>query len=360
MVCAIRIEDKKYLGKKYRVISIDSTQILFYRKECECNSGYITEILFIKIPYINQYLKQLSKNYQRVSRNKLLYFAIWLYETKEIISLLDAEYDDIEQFFEEKINNRDIKLDTKEKWRIPINSYYTFISKIYKRKKGKQFFNPVPDNDLYVFSSKRKTAADLVLKKELLDYEIAKQILDHCYKRDFQMFIIISLLLYSGARISEIMSLHNDDLKVNYRFLFNEIKGAAKKTKFGVYFFPGFFVKYLKVYLIEKEMLYPKDSFVFPSRIYKGKFMRPGTVREHIHIICENLKITVPYTPHKFRHLLNRERRKKGAGKLDRILLLNQTPRETESKYYNEDLEAILELREIYDKSFPFPRYIKP
>ena len=360
MVCAIRIEEKKFLGKKYRVISIDSKQFLFYRKECECNSGYITNILSLKIPYLSQFLKRFSNNYQRTTKNKLLYFVIWLYKTKKIDSILDTEYDDIEQFFEEDIDKRKISLISKEKWRLPLNSYYEFISKIFKRKKGKIFFNPVPDPDLYVFSSKRKTAADLILKKDLLTYEISKNILDYCYKNDFQMFIIVSLLLYSGARISEIMSLNDEDFIMEHRFLFNEIKGAAKKPKFGVYFFPRFFVKYLKIYLIEKEMLYPEDIFLFPSKVYRSKFMRTGTVREHIHKICEILKITVPHNPHKFRHLLNRERRKKGVGKMDRTLLLNHTPRDTEAKHYNEDLEAILELREIYDNTFPFPRYIKP
>jgi integrase len=348
------------LGRKYRVFSIDSKQIICYRKKCSCKNGYITCFPSIKIPYYSQFISRYSSNYQRDTRNRLLYFAIWLENYKKAGSILDASYEDIHYFFDSDINPRKISLMAKEKWRLPLNSYYTFISKIYKIQKQKMFYNPVPDSDLYTFTSKKKTAADIILKKELLTYDISKRILDRYYRHNFQMFIVVSLLLYSGARISEIMSLIDENIDLNYRFFYNEIKGAAKKKKFGVYFFPAFFTKYLETYFLEKEYFYPKDKYLFPSKVYKGKFMRPGAVRAELHKVCEFLKITVPHTPHKFRHLLNRERRKKGVDSLDRTILLNQTPKSTEAKHYNEDLQMILELREIYDKSFPFPIYIKP
>lgn len=312
------------------------------------------------IPYFDKYLARYSEDYRNHRRNYIVTYNLWL-QKQGVNDILAAEYDDIEKFFREEINTRDIKAEGKEKWRKSLNSYYEFIRKIYKKKKKvDKFFNPVPDRDLYSFDVKIMTKDDLVLEQELLDFDSASKILSYLYYADkeFMYYIIVSFLFYTGARIKEIRTLLEYNIDLNNRFIFNFIKGTAFGQRYGVYFFPGEFVQDIKLYIDEKHDLYPNDPYMFPSPTAKGQFITDKTINKHLNRTCKFLGIShVPHSCHYFRDLINRTRRKKGVAQLDRIILLNQTPKETESKHYNKDLKIILELRNLYDKTYPFPKF---
>jgi integrase len=169
------------------------------------------------------------------------------------------------------------------------------------------------------------------------------------------MFIITGLLLYTGARITEIMSLLEENINLEHHLIFNLIKRTKYKSKYGVYFFPEFFIKHIKLYLDEKKVIHPDKPYMFPGKKEREKqYLSVRYVQQGLDKASEILQITAKHSPHKFRKLINEERRKKGVAPLDRTILLNHTPRSIEARYYLPSLKQIQDLKLIYDKTFPF------
>lgn len=312
------------------------------------------------IPYFRNFMSRFSEASKKQYITKISYYKSWLENNKQITDLLKARYEDVEEFFRTDINKRNVKITTKEYWRIIINSYYEFVGKIYKKKLRKDFINPVPDHDLYAFDTERDvTINDLLDAGKLLDHEDANRILSHFYFYDFQMFIITGLLLYTGARITEIMSLLEANLNLEHCLIFNLIKRTKYKSKYGVYFFPQFFLKYIKIYLEEKNEISPGNKHVFPSKSKKGEksYLSVRNVQSKLKKASRLLDITSNVSPHKFRKLINEERRKKGVAPLERTILLNHAPQSVEARNYLPSLKQIQELKKIYIRTFPFPKF---
>lgn len=314
---------------------------------------------FDSIPYFRNFISRFSEASRPHYITKIFYFKQWLEDKKNINDLLKVQYEDVEEFFRTDINKRKIKITTKEYWRKIINSYYEFVRKIYKKKLRQDFINPVPDLDLYAFDTELDvTINDLFDSQKLLDYEDANRILSHYYYYDFQMFIITGLLLYTGARITEIMSLLEENINLEHCLIFNLIKRTKYKSKYGVYFFPQFFLKYIKIYLEEKNEIYLGNIYLFPSKKNGGKpYFSVRHVQSKLKKVSELLNITSNISPHKFRKLINEERRKKGVAPLERTILLNHTPQSIEARNYLPSLKQIQELKKIYNRTFPFPPF---
>ncbi len=325
-----------------------------------------------EIPHFERFLKRFSEKNRPLIRNKIIFYSKVLYIKFKISNILDADYDQIE-FFLDYINNRPIVRDnkitektialvTKEKWRTVINSYYAFIEKLANKKGSFTFTNRTPDSDLYLFDREAKFLVDISSNRKI-NYEEANRILSYYYFRgdfkDIQTFIIVSLLLYSGARINELMTLLVENISLDGRFVFNLIKRTTKVDKYGIYFFPEFFVKDLKIYIELKKREYPNNPFLFPAPRHSGTFLSDKAVRDRLHITCKLLKISAYHTPHKFRALLNDARKKKGAAPIDRSALLMHKLPSVEAEHYLKSLKEVIELREIYDITFPF-KIFKP
>jgi len=325
-----------------------------------------------EIPYFERFLKRFSERNRPLIRNKVIFFSKVLYIKFKIRNILKADYDQIE-FFLDYINNRPIirnnkitdktiALVTKEKWRSVINSYFSFIEKLSKKKGGFKFTNRTPDSDLYLFDREKRFLVDITSNRKI-NYEEATRILSYYYFRgdfkDIQTFIIVSLLLYTGARIHELMTLLIENMSLDGRFVFNLIKRTTKVDKYGIYFFPEFFVKDLKIYMELKKREYPDNPFLFPAPRHPGAFLSDKAVRSRLHDTCKFLNITSEHTPHKFRALLNDARKKKGAAPIDRSALLMHKLPSVEAEHYLKSLKEVIELREIYDITFPF-KIFKP
>jgi len=323
-----------------------------------------------EIPYLERFLKRFSERNRPLIRNKIIFFSKVLNTKFKIKNILDADYDHIEFFFDyinnrpiirnNKMTDKTISLATKEKWRSVVNSYFSYIEKLANKKRDFEFRNRTPDSDLYLFDREKRFLVDITSNRKI-NYKEATRIQSYFYFRgdfiDIQMFNIVSLLLYTGARIHELMTLLIENISLDGRFVFNLIKRTMKVDKYGIYFYPEFFVKDLKIYLELKKRHYPNSPYLFPTPRNPKTFLSDKAVRDRLHKACEFLNITSDHTPHKFRALLNDSRKKKGAAPIDRSALLMHKLPSVEAEHYLKSLKEVIELREIYDATFPFKEF---
>lgn len=327
------------------------------------------------IPRLNQYLKsRYSPRNQRYVRNRLIHFNEWMRARFGVENILQINFEQVETYFNEVINTRikpngePIKLVTKNKWRTQLRGYYKYVGKlkaimddrsfhaIFKIKKD-ELINPVPDADIYRFDKEELTLSKIKERKKKITYEIGLKLLNYYYYNWFEMFILVGLCAWSGPRIEEVVSITLPNIDLENSFFFNILKKTKKEDTYGIYFFPEWFVKFLQLQIKQKNLKYPEEAFLFPSPRITGQYISQGQIRKRIHETCKLLGIDVVVTPHRFRGLLNKERKKYGVEPEDRSILLNHGLDSTQAKHYILDYEDFNEIKEIYDKCFPYPKF---
>lgn len=195
----------------------------------------------------------------------------------------------------------------------------------------------------------------------ILDYETAERILRYFYfnSKTLMMFNITSLLLYTGGRVNEISSIELKRLNLKERFFINYVK-SKKHARLGLFFFPNFYKSNLEEWLVHiKESYGDNVKYLFPStyKIYNCHYSNVSIFRQ-LKKSAKILKISANPNPHIFRNIINEAREAKGVSSTRRALLLNQTPPGgVNTQYYMKSLKKIRKLREIYDKTFPFPEF---
>ena len=336
-----------------------------------------------KIPYFEEFLNTYAKTTKQHVRNKLIYFYLWLEQNYENTNMLEVSYEQIKLFFEEDINLRlnkqgnEVQFDAKTIWYQQLKKYYSIVKEIFKSK-GKEFNNPVPSLRLLNLTKPDISLKDIKErgKSKSLEYVHATKLLNYFYFNKFPYFIITGLLVFSGGRITEVMSIKQENLElgtttikvihpksdprnpleviIRLRLFLNKIKGE----KYGVYYFPESFLPHLKLYIEHTKLIYPESALLFPSLRLKNQHINPNTVRTKLRDACKLLGINLRITPHSFRSLLNKSRTRKGIDPDDRSVLLNHIIQRTESQFYNKDLEEFAKVQIIYDESFPFPKFI--
>lgn len=346
-----------------------------------------------EIPYLDDFLSNYSVRMKPMIRNKVIYFNKWVklrFIRNNLKSILDFKYEPhVLTFLKVNVNKRKIQkgprkgdaiqLVTKEKWRIAIKKYYDFIIKIYQ-KQGKAFINPVPDSDLYKFDKPKMdlTKVRIASLQKKITYNHALKLLNHFYFNDFEFYIALGFLVWSNPRIDELTNVevanieipdpnrqYNIEIefeqkkyKVNQlRFFLTSLKRTKKEDKYGVYMYPTFFVNDLKLYLAQKELIYPKDPYLFPSPMIKNRPIAQATIRKRITKACKLLNISVKITPRLFRDLINTNRKRKGADSDSLSLLLNHEIDRVEATHYNLDYKDFAYIQVVYDQTFPFPNF---
>lgn len=304
---------------------------------------------------LDRFLKtklQTNLNNMRVYKTRLLQF--FEIEQKPLLKITENEIDD----FFGIIDKRDLKIATKRLIRHILKAFFEDIEKKLRRI-DPTYFNPVgkhkftPDETLSDKEQKRKNANQTFTILEL------KEILKLAYftSRDAQkesskcMFCIILLDMFTGARISEIVSIKRENLNLEERYFRTGIELGARKSNHDggneLYFcFPSAIAVILGEYL--KEHI---DSiWLFPG-------LKTNT---HIHRItpyCFIQKLNVSFTEkmrtHVFRHSLCTFM-KNINNKVDLTdieVLTNHVPSSPVMKNYV--YESIDERREKYDQSLP-------
>jgi integrase len=314
-------------------------------------------------------------------RNKLIFFSIWInqfygidinpstvkevIESQEFISLDDqskVRVEELIKYFKYVIDKKEVYRSTKRSERSKLNSYFDFIEK-YKLKfeRDKSFINPVPSKDFFSFSDKKMTLKDIEKREEILTYDIVENVLNRLFFTDKRLFIIVSLLLYTGARISEIISIKLENIDYEERFFMNEIKG--EKDRVGIYFFPKFFIQSLKDYIFKiVEVEYPNTKYLFPSRYKRYSYGQDNhltitKIEKDLRDLRKLMNIKSNINPHSFRDLINSERFDTEMKEKYRFLLLNHTPPNVNVMSYLKNYKLRMKLQKKYDQFFPFPKF---
>lgn len=328
------------------------------------------------IPKFNDFMDRYSEIAARSRRNQLIYFSLWInayYDIKiddenietitKFIKITDQDkvtIKELELFFKEDIDERNIKRETKRHWRSLIFTYYEYYKEFQEKyQKNPNFINPVPSKNFLKFTRKKVELKDLETEEHVLTYEIAEKILNRLFFTNKRTFIFTSIILYTGARVSEVVKIKLENISFKERFFLTEIKGD--KNKVGIYFFPKFFIKHLKGY-IEKEVKteFPNTSFLFPTpykRRTKDLHISSKTPRKDLRLLRDAMNLKCRINPHAFRSLINEERFDTSMKKKYRFLLLNQTPTNVNTMAYLRKYKKRKELQQKYDEFFPFPEF---
>jgi integrase len=311
--------------------------------------------LLSRLSYIDQFLDRYSTGgSRRLIEGRLLHFTEFLRDRFQITPI-EAKFDHVLTFLKEDIDKRDILVDSKNNWRSTLNIYYSFIKEI-KRMQDESYLNPVPASLIFEFSEKELTTADIEQKHDYIeDYETIERILNYAYFTSKRLFIVISLLLYTGARISEILSIKLKNLDLKERYFLTEIKGKGRR--FGIYFLPKFFIRYLREWIQYKKYDCPHTEFLFPSSDRGRDYIHPATIRNDLSTLKQELGIESAINPHAFRDFTNTVRFEDNINRKYRKLLLNQTPRDVNPHHYLKKYKKRKELQKLYDKTFPFPPF---
>ncbi|MGQ4874526.1 MAG: tyrosine-type recombinase/integrase [Promethearchaeia archaeon] len=306
-----------------------------------------------RIPYLREYLKKYSSYYAAKVRNTLIHFSIFIENNYDIKDITICNTQHIIKYFEE-INKRNILRESKSKYRNILKAYYEYIKEIKEKIERKSYINPVPSARLFDFDEKT-IDIDYIEREAITDYETVEKVLNYLYFTNPTLFIIVSLLLYTGARISEIVGIKLKNIDITERFFFTKIKGKKQLNRHGVYFFPAFFIKYIKNHIEKIKAEYSNPEYLFPNNF--GGHISTNTVRKKLRKIRDDLNISCNINPHSFRDFINTERFDKNLNKKYRCLLLNQTPKNVNVKNYLKKYRKRKELQKIYDATFPFPEF---
>lgn len=311
------------------------------------------------IPYFDRFMDRYSESNYGQKRNILIEFALYI-ETKFNKNIINAKMDEVIDYFDNKIesreiNSRKIKRITKLKYRSVILGYYKLVKEFKEKVEGINFINPVPSLNIYNFSEPNLPVDDLEKESDILDdYSIVERILNYLFFTRKRLFIIVSLLLYTGARISEICSIKLKNIDYDERFFYAKVKSKKAVNRWGVYFFPEFFVPYLKEWV--KTLLHEKQNAKYLFQQW-DTHISTKTPRKHLRSLKNELGLTCKVNPHTFRDFINTERFDQDLNKKYRKLLLNQTPKDVNVKNYLKKYKLRKNLQKIYDSTLPFPEF---
>jgi integrase len=228
------------------------------------------------------------------------------------------------------------------------------------------FDNPVPSARTFDFKGKTTDLEDLESKVQLLSMESIQQVLFYFFFQRYsnyetkpsRLFIIVCLIVFTGARVREIVQVQLKNLDVKNRWFITEVKSPKASKRAGIYFFPEFFGSELEHYLelLKKER--PEAIYLFELK--KGKPMSVRTVQGQLEKARAKLGLEALTNPHRFRDFLNTKRLEAGCDQSLRKFLLNQKAGDVNPDNYLKKYKNRIYLRGIYDEFNPFNKDLMP
>ncbi len=258
---------------------------------------------------------------------------------------------DVRNYFISYIDSRSIKITTKNSHRYRLKSFFEYVKNILSEH-GIDYENPVPSMNIFRFTKKKGDIKRISIEElKILTKNQISELMEYTYtNQSLRDFILLGLVVCTGARISEIRSILINDLHIEERFfetgfVINARKSTLNKERGLLFFFPKKIIKYLKEYL----EIHSKDS----------EWLFPGYMENHISksktdIIYKKLsrKTNIKFSWHYFRRAIITERRKMDCPEWLSEALMNRVPSTVERESYIK--LKIYEKRELYDKFFPF------
>lgn len=311
------------------------------------------------IPYLEYFLDNYSITSKRHIYLKLVDFAIYC-KNECNKSILEVNAPEILLYFKNVIDKKDIKKTTKSRTRSFIRAYYNYVKEFKKQMEDKEFKFPVPSSKIWNFSKKEGTfLKDIQFDIPILTMEKVKDIIRHLYyTKSYRIYIIMCLIILSGARISEVLKIKLSYISLESRWFIIEVKSKKNNKKDGIYFFPEFFVPEIKHYVKLLKLEYNNPIYLFPGR--NGKHITPRTVQYYMRKTKKELGIKASINPHAFRDFLNTKRFETGCNKTLCKFLLNQKVKDVNPKHYLKAYKNRVKLRNAYDQYNPFNKSILP
>lgn len=190
--------------------------------------------------------------------------------------------------------------------------------------------------------------------------EDVKTIIKHLYyTKPTRIFIALCLIIFAGARVSEICQIELRDINLETRWYITSVKSKRNEKRDGIYYYPEFFIPYLKRYIETLKIEHSNPQLLFPSGSISG-YISPRTIQKYMSITKKELGIKANINPHAFRDFINTERKIRGCDKDFLTILLNQTVKDVNTGHYLKRYENRIELRKVYDKFNPFDKSIMP
>lgn len=205
--------------------------------------------------YLDEVYKRSMSSY-RSQKSIILNCLNKLKKDLEKISMIDIKnyFDNVIDVRINKRNKKPIGKDSKEAYRSYLSSFFDYVIGRFLQI-NIEYRNPVPNKRIYKFylqeSDIRKHSDindEIFTEQELLD------ILKASKKKNLRDFILFSLLIIDGARISEILTIKIENVHLEERYFETGFeKNARKSTRFSnrslIFFFPEKFRPYLEQYI---------------------------------------------------------------------------------------------------------------
>ena len=315
--------------------------------------------IYVKmIPYYAEFLNEYADSTKPRVFHRIVEFALYCKNNlkKEILNINSKE--SLDYFIQ--INKKPIKKTTKQRYYYFIAHYFNFVKDWKKAIEGDDIFkNPLPSMKLCQFKGTNLTNYDLEMNYRGPDLKSIERILTHIFYviEDFRIFPVVSLMIYSGARIGEVCQIDIRLLNLKERWFKTKVKSRLSE-RWGWYFFPKFFIPLLEEYLEKRDNDFPDSTYLFPSK--RANHLIPRTIQFHLKNAKESLGLNIFTNSHAFRDFLNTKRADMGLIKEKRKFLLNQKVRDVNPENYMKKYKNLINLRKLYDAYNPYKKLIKP
>ena len=300
--------------------------------------------------YLNETFKRSTSSFKN-QKATILDLLNYLNKNLQEITMIDIKnhFENIIDIKINKRNNKPIGIDSKETYRSYLGSFFDYIIGRFLED-NIEFRNPVPNKRIYKFT---RLVSDIQkqtnIKEEIFTEQELLEILNISKKKNFRDFILFSLLIIDGTRISEILTIKIENINLELRYYETGFeKDARKSTRFSnkslIFFFPENFRPYLEQYIsyIGKE-----NIWLFPGRTTHLSY---GGFRNYVIRNYEKKYRRF----HKFRGTLisNRLFKMKCPLWVSEGLTNHKISESTQIKHYAKF--TIEQQRELYDNYFPY------
>ena len=241
---------------------------------------------------------------------------------------------DVRDYFVNHLDKREnLKTVSKNVKRFMLIGFFNYVKKLYLVE-NIEFQNPVPSKAVYQFTqAEDDIKRHSKVKHKILTIDQLDEILFWVeHNRSLRDLIIVILITFSGARISEIRSILKEDVNIEKNFFETGFIKNARKSTLGkkqglLFFFPDEIKPLLETYMAQLD---EDEDWLFPG--YLNKHVSPSTADW---IYSDAKKNTgIKFSWHYFRKTIITERKKMKCPLDISEMLMGHSPSSVEGESY--------------------------
>ena len=303
-----------------------------------------TSTVFDKHGFVDEYLHIVRNRSTKAAQNHKGVILECLNHINKPIHLIRRR--DIKEYFKKIVDKKDIKLVSKETYRSYLKSFFYYVEDELEddEELDIDFMNPVPTKKSYKFTKRECDIEDA--KDEKDEIFSRKQLLELLIKTKqikFRDFIIFCILIGTGMRVSEALTIKIQKIDLEKRIIkTGKVINARKTGKELVFFIPKKFVPFLDKYI---RIVNRKTGWLFPGKKDHLRY-------NHWHRQIRKKYGTIYGKTHRFRKSIISYRVDIGCPLYVSEMLTNHQPTSVQGKYYIK--KSFANKRQLYDKWFPY------